>query len=70
MGLADYRHYVFFFFFQKEEHIFFLRFWQLTKNTTDFINFVAKKKVKNRIFPVSMEVTSQSFYKYTTKRGY
>ena len=70
MGLADYRHYLFF--FQKEEHIlfFFLRFWEVTKNTTDFINFVAKKKLENRIFPVSMEVTSQSFYKYTTKRGY
>ena len=69
MGLADYRHYVFFF-SERRAYSFFLRFWELTKNTTDFINFVAKKKVKNRIFPVSMEVTSQSFYKYTTKRGY
>ena len=38
-------------FFQKEEHIvFFLPFLEVTKDTTDFINVIEKKKVKNEHF--------------------
>ena len=47
-------------FFHKEERIvFFLRFWEVTKDATDFINFIEKRKVKNQTFLVSMQVTSR-----------
>ena len=41
------RHYVF------SERRAYLSFQEVTKDTTDFINFIKKTKVKNRTFPVS-----------------
>ena len=49
------RHYVF------SERRAYLSFQEVTKDTTDFINFIKKTKVKNRTFPVSW--TSQVFFK-------
>ena len=37
------------------------------KDTTDFINYIFLKKVNNRTFHVSVDVTSLG--KYATKRG-
>ena len=66
-----YYRYFFFFFFHKEEHIVFsfLLFWEVTKDTTDFINFIEKKKGEKPNISC-FDGRHKSSFKYTTKRGY
>ena len=50
---------LYFSFTKKSVYCIFLRFWEVTKDATDFINFIETRKVKNQTFLVSMEVTSR-----------
>ena len=50
---------IYIFLSQRRAYCIFLRFWEVTKDATDFINFIETRKVKNQTFLVSMEVTSR-----------
>ena len=53
------RHYLYFI-LQKRRVLYFsyVRFWEVTYDTTDFLNFIEMTKVKHRTFLVSIDVAS------------
>ena len=58
--LADYPHgpTLSIFFFRKKSILYFFCLQEVTKDTTDFVNFIEKTKMKTRTFLVSMDATS------------
>ena len=45
-------------FFRKKSILYFFCLQEVTKDTTDFVNFIEKTKMKTRTFLVSMDATS------------
>ena len=62
---------LYFSFTKKSVYCIFLRFWEVTKDATDFINFIETRKVEKRErWRNEKGGGHKSSFKYTTRQGY